>query len=205
MNNEIRMAGSYEIIHAVHIGDREIVVGDNPVAAPDERFMCAHAVSNDFFCRYDDVITSDDFPEIMSLFGKRVTEQAEKTRAELIKPIIQGIDVTPFQKDDCQPISCTDDINGKVVVIKPEVFRREYQRATNQLKLVTGGFGASPNSRGSACFCVDLYTGKSSHFERSDIMGMLDRDQLPKWAQDHLDMRLDQMAASKTKRKDVSL
>ena len=30
MENEKRMAGEYEIIHAVQIGDREIVVGENP-------------------------------------------------------------------------------------------------------------------------------------------------------------------------------
>ena len=27
-----RMFGGYEIIHALHIGDREIIVGDNPNA-----------------------------------------------------------------------------------------------------------------------------------------------------------------------------
>lgn len=204
MNDEKRTAGSYEIIHAVHIGDREIVVGDSPVAGPDERFMCAHAVSNDFFCRYDDVITSDDFPEIMSIFGKRVTEQAEKTQQELITPIIQGIDVTPFQKDDCKPVSYSDNINGKIVVIKPDVLRREYQRSTNQLKLCTGGFGASPNSRGSACFCMDLYTGKTSRYERSDVMGTLEPDQLPKWAQHHLELYLNQQTRA-DRRKDVSL
>lgn len=204
MNDEKRMAGSYEIIHAVHIGDREIVVGDSSVAGPDERFMCAHAVSNDFFCRYDDVITSDDFPEIMSIFGKRITEQSEKTRQELITPIIQGIDVTPFQKHDCKPVSYADDINGKIVVIKPDVLRPEYQRSTNQLKLCTGGFGASPNSRGSACFCMDLYTGKTSRFERSDVMGTLEPDQLPKWAQHHLKLHLNQQT-KKGRRKEACL
>ena len=48
--------------------------------------------------------------------------------------------------------NCTD--NGKIVVIKQDVLRQEYRRSTNQIKLCTGGFGASPNSRGSACFCV---------------------------------------------------
>ena len=36
MNDEKRMAGDYEIIHAIHIGDREVVVGDNPNAVLNE-------------------------------------------------------------------------------------------------------------------------------------------------------------------------
>lgn len=36
MSEEKRMAGDYEIIQAVHIGDREIVVGENQA---DEQVM----------------------------------------------------------------------------------------------------------------------------------------------------------------------
>ena len=97
----------------------------------------------------------------------------------MFKPKFQGIDTTPLTKADCTPLSHEDDLNGKVVVIKPEVLRREYQMATNQIKLCTGGFGTSPHSRGSACFCVDLYSGKEARFERRDILGILGRSQLP--------------------------
>ena len=54
---------------------------------------------------------------------------------------------------------------------------------TNQIMLCTGGFGASPNCRGNACFCIELYTGKSCRQERPDVMGTLERSQLPKWAE----------------------
>ena len=204
MNDEKRMAGDYEIIHAIHIGNRDVVVGDNPNAVLNERFMCAYAESNEIFCRYDDIFISEDFSEIMALFGNRVAEQAEKTRQELMSPVIQGIDVSPLRKEDCIPVSRTDDLNGKIVVINPDVLRREYQRSTNQLKLCTGGFGASPNSRGSACFCMDLYTGKSSRYERSDVMGTLEPDQLPKWAQHQLELHLNQQTM-KDRRKEACL
>ena len=204
MNDEKRMAGDYEIIHAIHIGDREVVVGDNPNAVLNERFMCAYAESNEIFRRYDEIIISDDFTEIMGIFGNRIAEQAEKTRQERIAPVIQGIDVRPLRKEDCAPVSHADDINGKIVVINPEVLRPEYQRSTNQLKLCTGGFGAASKSRGSACFCMDLYTGKTSRFERSDVMGTLEPDQLPKWAQHHLKLHLNQQT-KKDRRKEACL
>ena len=68
------------------------------------------------------------------------------------------------------------------MVIKQDVLRQEFRRCTNQIKLCTGGFGASPNSRGSACYCVDLYSRKTNRYERQDIMGTLQEAQLPKWA-----------------------
>jgi len=86
----------------------------------------------------------------------------------------------------CEGISSKDDLHGKVIVIKPEVLRREYRAAAHQLKLCTGGFGASPNSRGSACFCTDLLTGKESRFERRDVLGTMEPDKLPQWAKDGL-------------------
>ena len=183
MNDEKRMAGDYEIIHAMHIGDQEIVVGEDPAAAPGQMYMCAFCEQNEIFARYDEVLCSDDYVEIIGIYGQRVTAQAEKTRIELKGPNIQGIVNAPITSAGCTPITSDDDLNGKVVVIKPEILRREYRRAPNQVMLCDGGFGASPNSRGSACYCVNLYTGKTSRFERRDILGVLKDDQIPKWAQ----------------------
>ena len=174
-----RMAGDYEIIQSFHIGDQEVVLGENVNAPPEERYMCAYCQQNEIVALYNDVLVSDDFCEIAKLYGERLTQQAEKTRVAMFKPKFQGIDTTPLTKADCTPLSHEDDLNGKVVVIKPEVLRREYQMATNQIKLCTGGFGASPHSRGSACFCVDLYSGKEARFERQDILGILDNHSFP--------------------------
>ena len=186
MNEDKRMAGDYEIIHAMHIGDQEIVVGEKPAAAAGQMYMCAFCEQNEIFARYDEVLCSDDYPEIIGIFGQRVVEQAEKTRIELNGPKIQGIANAPITVAGCTPISYNDDLNGKVVVIRPDILRREYRRATNQVMLCDGGFGASPRSRGSACYCVNLYTGKTSRFERRDILGILKEDQIPKWAQHEL-------------------
>ena len=41
MEKEKRMADEYEIIHAVQIGDREIVVGENPADTNGQKYMTA--------------------------------------------------------------------------------------------------------------------------------------------------------------------
>lgn len=179
---EKRMAGDYEIIQAFLIGDREIVMGEKQNAAKGERYMCAVCDRNAIFALHTGVLVSDDFCEIAKLYADRLSEQAEKTRIDLLTPKIQGIQNEPLTQDQCKPISYKDDLNNRIVIIKPEVLRREYRRATNQIKLCIGGFGAFPDSRGSARFCVDLYSGKTSRYERMDVMGTLTEEQLPKWA-----------------------
>ena len=189
MQSEKRMAGKFEIIHALRIGDQEIVLGESPADVGDERYMCAFCQENGLFANYTEVMVSGDYTELVKLFGERVAEQAEKTRIALNGPKIQGIPNDPITAEGCEVIGYQHDLRGKVVVIKPEVLRQEYRRATCQLQLCTGGFGASPNSRGSACFCTELYSGKTSRFERSDILGTIEPEKLPKWAKHYLDTR----------------
>ena len=188
-NEEKRMAGDYVIIHALHIGDREIVLGENPSGVGDERYMCAFCEANTLLASYTEVMVSDDYPELVKLFGERVAEQAEKTRIELNGPKLQGIPNDLITAEGCEVIGHGHDLRGKIVVIKPEVLRPEYRRATCQLHLCNGGFGASPNSRGSACSCTELYSGKISRFERRDILGIITPEKLPKWAKHYLDIR----------------
>ena len=197
-STEKRMAGDYEVIQAVHIGDREVVLGENPQDETGMKYMCAFCRQNALFAEYSEVMASDDFPEIVELFGQRVAEQAQKTHIELNKPRIQGIDDRPITAEGCTPISHEDDLHGKIVVIKPEVLRREYRRATRQLKLCMGGFGASPHSRGSACYCVDLYTGKESRYERMDVLGTIQPEDLPDWAKHGLTAIQQEQAKKKT-------
>ena len=160
--------------------------------------MCALGESNGLFELYSEVIASDYYPEIMELFGQRISDQAQKVCMELSKPKVQGIPNAPLTDQDCTRISSADDLNGKVIVIKPDVLRREYRVATHQVKLCTGGFGASPNSRGSAVYCTDLYSGEHSRFERRDVLGILNPDQMPKWVQHHLQVQ--QKAKKKSNR-----
>ena len=179
-----RMAGDYEIIQSMMIGDKEIVLGENPKDTSGLPYMCAFCEDNGIVARFYDAVGGDDFCEIAQEYGQRIAKQAEGTRQALLNERA-GLDgnsiITAAQ---CEGISSKDDLHGKVIVIKPEVLRREYRAAAHQLKLCTGGFGASPNSRGSACFCTDLLTGKESRFERRDVLGTMEPDKLPQWAKD---------------------
>ena len=186
---EKRMAQEFEIIQAVSIGSQEVVLGYAKEQKEGLHFMTAFCEQNELFAVYRDAALSNDYAEIVELFVQRVAEQASQVREQLQiedKDAFQNKPVTPAVckvRDGWHLVSGSDDLNGKVLVINPDVLKFEYQRATHQLVLCTGGFGASPNSRGSAVYCTNLYSGKPSRFERSDILATVDRDALPEWAE----------------------
>ena len=184
--SEVRKAGDYTIIHEIHIGNKEVVVGELPYDS-EQKYLCANYVTNGIIGSYEDCMGSDSYTEIMILFAERISEQAQQVQNELNK-----INVPPEDKKCVDPsnvdlIKYDDNIEYKVVVIRANSLRREYRNAVNQIYLCTGGFGSHPNSRGSACYCTNLYSGKSTRFERSDILGVLKQDKIPEWAAKNLD------------------
>lgn len=186
MSEAKRMAGPYEITHTIHIGDREIVLGENPADTEGVPYMCAYCEANDITASYYDSVGGEDYAEIVGIFGERIKEQAERTQEKLRQERLDGEQSILVTEKDCTLITSEDDLNNQVVVIRADVLRPEYRSARYQLRLCTGGFGASPHSRGSACYCKDLVTGKDSRFERRDILGVMEPDELPQWVYDGL-------------------
>ena len=181
MNDEKRMANDYEITQAIHIGDKEVVFGVDDKNEFDLKYLCAYYKSNELFGEYSDCMVSTGYVEIMKLFANRLSEQCDKVRMEQEKVTVPLEMITPQQ---CIPDDYKKSIEGKVIVIRPDVLRREYQTADRQLWLCTGGFGASANSRGSACYCTNLYSGKATRWERRDVLGEM--KELPDWAKQRL-------------------
>jgi len=188
---EKRMAGEYEIVQAISVGPTEIVLGYSP-QNEDLPYMTAFCTQNELFTAYQHCIADDSYPHILGIFSERMTDAVKELERQLSAENKAAVDNRPYnhQKclstDQCNLVPHADDLHQKVVIIKPDVLKPEYQLATRQLYLCTGGFGASANSRGSACFCTSLFSGKHSRFERSDILATLEADAVPKWAQEKL-------------------
>ena len=183
--DEKRMARNYEITQALKIGESEIVRGEDENC--EQPYFCAYYESNDLVGQYSGCMVSNDYLEITALFAARVTEQCKKVQAERAAITVP---TEIIKQEMCIPDNYKESIFGKVVAINPDNLRSEFRTADRQLYLVTGGFGTSANSRGSACFCVNLYSGKECRWERSDIMGEMKN--LPDWAKEReADIRAD--------------
>ena len=187
--------GDYEVLASVHVGEKEVVIGEKEPNNDGLRFMCGYMERTDIFNLCNECVYSDDYIEIAHLFGSRIKEAAELFKNK-VKEL--GIPVTVITEKDCIPDHYSHDINGKVIAIDPKVLKPEFQRADKQLYLVTGGFGASANSRGSAVFCTNLLTGKSTRYERMDVMGEVKPECMPEWAKRKLES-MNQTRAKKNK------
>ena len=172
---------NYEVKHAIHIGDKEIVFAENKTAENGMCWFVGDYTSNDILGQYADCQVSDDYLEAMQEFAGRVTAQIEAVKSEIEQS------KTPcelFTAEHCYPNDRSRSIDGKIVAIKADVFRPEYRRGDIQLVLVNGGNGASANSRGNAVFCYHLNDGKHTRFERYDVQGEVKPEYLPQWAKD---------------------
>lgn len=181
MENGKRMVGDYTVLCAVNIGSREIIFAENEQSANGERFLCCYGERNDIFERFTECAVGDDYIDAALFFAERIKQDAERFRAE-----VENLDipVTVITQADCIPDHYKNDINGKIIAINPAILKPEYQRADRQLFLVTGGFGASANSRGSAVFCRNLYDGKDTRYERMDVLGEVKPERMPDWAKE---------------------
>lgn len=176
MNEEKRKIGEYTVLCSVNVGEKEVVLACNEQSTNGNKFLCGFAERNDLFELCSECMVSDDYIEIVHLFGSRVANEAELFKKQVEK---LDIPITLITEADCIPDHYSKDINGKIIAIDPKVLKPEFQRADRQLYYVTGGFGASANSRGSAVFCTNLHTGKSTRYERMDVMGEVKPERLP--------------------------
>lgn len=181
MSDEKRKIGEYTVLSAVNVGEKEIILASNEQSTDGEKYLCGFVERNDLFELCSECMVSDDYIEIVHLFGSRVANEAELFREQVEK---LDIPVAVITEADCIPDHYPKDINGKIIAIDPKVLKPEFRRADRQLYLVTGGFGASANSRGSAVFCTNLHTGESTRYERMDIMGEVKPDCMPDWAKE---------------------
>ena len=187
MINEKRMIGDYEVLTSIMIGESEVALCQNPNAPKDEVFLCGYIENNGVFERLNDCMVSDSYADIATVFGERIAEKAEELQKEL-EHIEKNVgDDTEITAKDCMPISYEDCIEGKVIVLRGDILRPEYKRASSQLMFCTGGFGAQANARGRTCYATHLYDARKTQCRRDDILGVMSEENLPEWAKNGLE------------------
>lgn len=184
MSDEKRMVDTYEIKHAISLGEKEILFGMDDKKADSPYMVCDCTWDNAWgIDHYSNAVGSADYLETMTEFTARLTAQLEAIKAERDRI---AIPLEPLASEHCTPNDYRESIENKVVVIRAERLRPEYRTADNQLVLATGGFGTAANSRGRAVYTVNLHSGKETRWNREDILGVLKPEYMPDWAKERL-------------------
>mgnify|MGYP002513059998 CR=1 FL=1 len=113
---------------------KEVVFAMDEKNTDGEKYMTCFVERDELFERYNECLLSDDYAEIAKIFAERIKNEAELVIEEI--SIIE-VDTTPIYADGCTVIKAEDSIKNKVVVIRADVFKPEYQIATMQLQLLT--------------------------------------------------------------------
>ena len=92
-----------------------------------------------------------------------------------------------FNRTDCESGMYDANVQGKVLVMKPDTLRESCWSQANQLWLAEGGFGCAPESSGRAIYATCLADGEKTRWNREDFIGVLDRQHLPDWAERKLE------------------
>jgi hypothetical protein len=172
----------YAVARSEWVGGKEFLLAENPQADASERFMVATYEQKAFLGQYSDCVVGDEYGDAAQEFEKRVNTAREEIESELDG---RGFPTELFTAEHCIPHDYAQDLHKKVVAIKADCLAAEYRRGSEQLMYVTGGFGASGGSRGTAVFCVQLSDGKKARYERYQVLGIV--KEMPDWAKQRLD------------------
>lgn len=182
--------GDYEVVNTFSYGFKTIFVAEDKKAefGSQEKYVVGDWKSDGILEFYDNVVGCGDYNEIMKVYADRVQEQ--------VRAIQKEIDEVPFDRTPIGPESVIpiieEDLEGKIVVIKPENIKPELVGVERQLCLATGGNGCNPHGHGTGVFCKNIYTGKDVRWERYDVLGIIKDECLPQWAKDRLEKSVDE-------------
>ena len=168
MNEEKRKIGEYTVLCSVNVGEKEVILASNEQSTNGDKFLCGFAERNDLFELCSECMVSDDYIEIVHLFGSRVANEAELFKKQVEK---LDIPITLITEADCIPDHYSKDINGTIIAIDPKVLKPEFQRADRQLYYVTVSYthlcSICGRQRSYSC-SGSVFTGKRNDAACSD-------------------------------------
>lgn len=89
-----------------------------------------------------------------------------------------------FEAKHCEADTTELDYEGKVLVMRPEVFQESYWEPKYQLWYAHDGFGCGPHAIGCSIRCTCLGDGEHTRWNRTDFIGPIKEEFLPDWAKE---------------------
>ena len=185
INNEGKeMINDYAVQNEVFVGNRRYLFAIHKNDKEPQRFLKCQCYDDELFRHYVNAVTSNDFVECMKLYLADISAAVEKVEKD--RAAIGLEDISCLKGSDLLSASRDKNIEGKVVAIGEKWLCDGFKDISHQLYFVKGGNGAQSNSRGNACFSINLYTGEDTRIERYEVLGEVPEDKIPEFAKEHL-------------------
>ncbi len=180
---EKRRNGGYEIIQAVKVTPKtEIVLGENlnnPIT-PYVVWTCFNETDYQWGHYYGSYLAS------LADLGTAIQTKALEYKEQLAGRGCKDNKKPFFDEQDCLPDSQQAVYEHQVIVLSPAYLAHVYRHPSQQLYLATSGNGCTPGARGQAVYATSLADGQSAHWERHQVIGILDPEKMPSWAKKSL-------------------
>ena len=184
INNEGKeMINDYAVKNEVFVGNRRYLFAVHTDEKEPQRFLKCQCYDDELFRHYVNAVTSNDFVECMKLYLADISAAVEKVEKD--RAAIGLEDISCLKGSDLLSASRDKNIEGKVVAIGEKWLCDGFKDISHQLYFVKGGNGAQSNSRGNACFSINLYTGEDTRIERYEVLGEVPEDNIPDFAKEH--------------------
>lgn len=131
------------------------------------------------FEQYQSNLISNDYLEVVKVYHENVIAKINE-----FKEMNVDIPKELYTKNQCESLDHFPSLVGKIVVQSVKDLYPEFQNASQQIFLATGGFGCNKNSRGSAVYATNLYNKEETRLERQDLLGVLKEEYTPNWAKE---------------------
>ena len=185
INNEgNEMINDYAVKNEVFVGNRRYLFAVHTDEKEPQRFLKCQCYDDELFRHYVNAVTSNDFVECMKLYLADISAAVEKVEKD--RAAIGLEDISCLKGSDLLSASRDKNIEGKVVAIGEKWLCDGFKDISHQLYFLKGGNGAQSNSRGNACFSINLYTGEDTRIERYEVLGEVPEDKIPEFAKEHL-------------------
>ena len=181
---EKRLIGEYKVVNSMFVGTKEIALCENLKDPHGLYYMACDVHNNDFYEFYNNVYKSEDYILVLKNYADRIENEVERLVDEYIK---EGVPKQLITAEMCNTEVFGENLEGKILVLKPSSLRAEYRTASNQIIRCTGGNGARPGAIGNAIFNYRLLDGEQSRWERFHILGELKPEHYPEWLIDVLE------------------
>lgn len=125
-------------------------------------------------------------------YDKQNSEFVLLTHPELVNGMIGQYrsylteDLELLTKDACLPGSNGVDYTNQLLIMRSDSLADPYKKGEFQYFYAKCGFGCSPTAMVRKVFGFFVSDGEKAQFERSDFLGIADRDKCPDWVNENL-------------------
>lgn len=182
--SEERKIGSYTVVQSCDVGDTVVLLGED-LGRLNGKY-CVATVPRELPAFGADpkiIALNNEYLPMLETYASTI--QKESQRMQLARRALE----VPDGLIDPEDLHTIHDVNleGRLVCLRPDSLRKVYRTQAYQVILAESGFGCASDGRGGKIYGTEVATGEEVCYNRSEVQGVFDQNDLPRWVERKMD------------------